>query len=132
MAKYEISEQGQVFTTLEAASAEQALKDIDPPDAGDYRSESTVWITWYAHNVDDRNNSNSRDFTIDPEVPECEPGQDHEWQDHDQAVGSGGGIKFSERCRHCATVKRTDTWATNPTDGTQGHTSIAFENPERD
>ena len=40
--------------------------------------------------------------------------------------GNGGGVIINEHCKFCSVTRRKDTWATNPDDGTQGHTSITY------
>ena len=128
MAEYEISEQGYVFTTIEADDVDEALELVDAPDPGDYGSpSSTIWVEWHAVAVADRDDSSSRIFQLDPVEPDCEAGKDHDWRDHDPARGSGGGVKYSERCEHCGAVRWIDTWATNPANGTQGHRSIEYQ-----
>lgn len=126
MSMYKIIENGHDFEVIEAESAEQALEIVDAPDNGDYPSESTTWIEWHAVNVEDGDDSDYRTFKLDPAQPDCEGDHKHEWQDHEPAWGSGGGVKYSERCKHCGAIRHTDTWATNPSNGTQGHKSIRY------
>lgn len=130
MNEYKIIEDKLDFTTVEAESAEKALEIVDAPWASDYARESTVWITWYAVNVDDEDDTDSRTFTVDPEGPSCLEDRAHAWNDYEPAIGSGGGVKYSERCKHCRAVKHTDTWAQNPENGVQGLTSIRYETDE--
>ena len=131
MAKYNIIENDYSFETIEAESAAEALELVDPPEASDYSPGPTFWIQWTAVNVDDDDDHDSKTFTVQPTEPECEAGHEHEWSDHDPVQGNGGGVRYSERCEHCGVVRRTDTWAQNPTNGTQGHTAIEYVEPER-
>ena len=41
-------------------------------------------------------------------------------------VGNGGGVIIHEHCTRCNCTRTTDTWATNPIDGTQGHTVVEY------
>jgi hypothetical protein len=41
-------------------------------------------------------------------------------------VGHGGGVRITEVCRHCGVRRITDTWATNPCDGTQGYECVEY------
>jgi len=79
----------------------------------------------------------SEEFTrvLDPTEPECDEDA-HSWTTpHDivgglpespGVVGSGGGTRSHEVCKHCGCGRITDTWATNPNDGTEGHTTIEY------
>ena len=40
--------------------------------------------------------------------------------------GNGGGVIIHEHCKYCKVTLHKDTWATNPENGTQGHTSISY------
>lgn len=62
-----------------------------------------------------------------------EPPGDHDWRDDGPGCGvrgSGGGVVVVERCAITGWARVTDTWATDPADGTQGHTSIRYIPPE--
>lgn len=73
---------------------------------------------------------------IDPR----EPAQAHDWQSPHEVVGgikenpgvrgNAGGVVMVEVCSRTGWYKITDTWATDPADGTQGHTSIRFQRPD--
>jgi hypothetical protein len=141
MPKYELREEGYVFATVDAESAEAALDDADEPDRSDYNDDdgrtATIWVEWYAVNTDDDDDRASKTWTLEPDEPECSGGGDHDWQSPFEIVGGvrenpgvwghGGGVTIDECCMRCGCRKHTDTWATNPTDGTQGHTTIAYE-----
>lgn len=68
---------------------------------------------------------------IDPDEPPCAGGRDHDWR---QAAcrGHGGGVIVTERCRHCQQRMVTDTWATDPVDGTQGHEAVEYFREEEE
>lgn len=83
----------------------------------------------------------TEDFVIEvhPEAPECID-IDHDWKrplsvvggvkENPGVRGSGGGVKFTEVCRHCGHYKVTDTYATNPVNGKQGLTSVEYHEPD--
>lgn len=62
---------------------------------------------------------------LDPEEPACEEGYSHYWQ-KDSNQGNGGGVIATDVCRWCGVQRTTDTWATNPDDGSQGHRTISY------
>ena len=76
---------------------------------------------------------------LQPKPPACKA-EEHEWlspyslvgglKENPGVWGSGGGVLSKEVCRHCGMYQLTDTWATNPCDGTQGHTSIEYLGPD--
>jgi hypothetical protein len=72
-------------------------------------------------------------FTVvlDPEEPECEEGYTHDWR-RTAVQGNGGGTLTSEECRWCGVQRTSNTWATNPSDGTQGHRTIEYAEPHED
>ena len=73
----------------------------------------------------------SRTLEIQPSEPPC-MGEDgdtrhdaHDWRDG-QPRGNGGGVVYEDTCRRCGIQRHTDTWATDPCDGSQGHTSTSY------
>jgi hypothetical protein len=74
---------------------------------------------------------------VDPGEPDCADDHEHHWisphwllggvQENPGVVGHGGGVVCTEVCRHCGCARVTDTWATDPEDGTQGHTTVSYE-----
>jgi hypothetical protein len=109
---------------VEATSLEAA--EIAAVDwVGDYAEPSTrtTWETiritdpagWYI----------SVRVEVEPEEPECSEDEGHRWVDG-PVYGSGGGVCYRDTCSHCGLVKRVDTWATDPADGSQGHTSVEY------
>lgn len=71
-------------------------------------------------------------ITLEPEEPPCQrdrwerPRKKHKWIDG-QAYGHGGGIQRADRCKRCGVERHVDTWATDPVNGSQGHTSLHYE-----
>ena len=76
---------------------------------------------------------------LQPKPPSCNA-EEHEWlspysivgglKENPGVWGNGGGVRIKEICRHCGMYKLTDTWATNPCDGTQGHTTVEYLEPD--
>ena len=80
--------------------------------------------------------------TIDPDEPECEGGEDHDWRSPHSVLGGikenpgvwghGGGAIIKEVCACCGRYKITDTWAQNPENGEQGLTSVEYQDADDD
>jgi len=69
--------------------------------------------------------------TVHPQQPRCIDGKrEHAWKEAGGPWSSGGGVRFKHRCTACGSVQHTDTWATNPNNGTQGHESIYYTKEE--
>lgn len=73
---------------------------------------------------------------IDPIEPSCSEDA-HDWAAPLAIVGglpenpgvyrsTGAGTRSHEVCEHCGCGRITDTWATNPSDGTEGHTTVEY------
>ena len=118
-------------------------------EGGDWDlSNGAIWITDRAvaldpHTGDEIYNTKvSVTVAFQPDEPECMRGEDHDWQSPHDVVGgiednpgvwgSGGGIVSREVCSHCGRYRVTDTWATNPSTGEQGLTSVAYEDADDD
>lgn len=75
-------------------------------------------------------------ITLEPNEPECEEGEDHDWQSPIEIVGGiaenpgvwghGGGVIITVICMHCGTERVTDTWAQDMSDGVQGLKSTSY------
>lgn len=68
---------------------------------------------------------------IDPQEPECTSPSGHDWIEG-QAYGDGGGVKGTDTCSRCATLRQWTTWANRDTTeegatGEQGVGSIYYE-----
>lgn len=128
-------------------SAEEAAQEyVDGGDWGDDPGE-TRWIrvdVWRVavgidsdgNLVEARVDEDAVTVTIEPPVPDCEDGEEHDWaSDHDVVGGieenpgvwgSGGGVRMVRHCRRCGCGEHTDTWATDPNTGEQGLTSVRY------
>lgn len=77
---------------------------------------------------------------IEPDEPDCEDGQDHDWQTPHEVLGGleenpgvwghGSGVVMREVCAHCGRYRETDTWAQNRETGEQGLTSIEYRDAD--
>lgn len=84
-----------------------------------------------------RTASSTITVALDPEEPDCVDGDDHDWQRPLEIVGGiaenpgvwghGGGVLIHDVCMRCGCGRHRDTWAQDPTDGTQGLQSLRYE-----
>lgn len=98
-------------------------------EGGDWgESDRTFFVTVYVATVGGSDSCPIK-VTVQPDDPPC-PGEDgHDWKDG-PVRGSGGGVKYRDTCRRCELKRVTDTWGTDPSDGTQGHRTVRYERPE--
>ena len=68
---------------------------------------------------------------IAAQEPDCDGEHDHDWV-YRGVVGNGGGVIVTEVCSHCGRQRITDTWAQDAGDGSQGHTSVGYGEPEEE
>lgn len=145
MPKWELIEDGCHFATIEADTLEQACERARATYDGDSLQplESTVWCKVHVVRADDGDDSDDPlsdtiRITVDPTEPPCAEGRrKHRWHAPHSVVGGieenpgvwghGGGVTIHEVCKHCGCHRHTDTWAQDPEDGSQGHTSIRYE-----
>lgn len=139
MAIYELREQGYVFETVTAAAADEALDQVAlsyRDYSGNDDEPSTVFVEIAAVNVEDRDDAQTRTFTLEPDEPSC-PGADaHDWQSPVEIVGGikenpgvrahEGGVIVDECCMRCGCRRVTDTFAQNPSNGTRGHETVTY------
>lgn len=138
MPKYELREQGFAFDTVDADDVDAALDgvELDYSDyAGNDHEPKTIFVEIAAVNADDSDDSDRRTFKLEPDEPRCSAAQ-HDWQSPLEIVGGiqenpgvyghGGGVTIDECCMHCGCRKFTDTWATDPSNGTQGHETVCY------
>ena len=137
MAEYTLIDDGGWRETIKAESMEDACDQAtDWLFDGDYSEDgSTSWASCYVH-PPDGGFCKKVTIDIDPIEPICTK-DDHDWQAPIELVGGieenpgvqghGGGVIIHEICVHCATHRRTDTWAQNPATGEQGLDSVSYE-----
>lgn len=115
------------------AAAREYAEAYDPED-------STSWIDVRVVEVDDEGEEvEDHDWItveIEPTEPECAEDHDHEWEspcellggieDNPGCWGHGGGVVYTEVCRHCGTYRTTDTWAQRMDTGEQGLTAVSY------
>lgn len=123
------------FVGTEEEAFEEACDNLDSYNYQD----GNIFKTQF-HEVgiycEDTEEYESKYVTLDPEEPECTD-KEHDWQSPHHIVGGiksnpgvwghGAGVYITEVCMNCGCKKQTDTWATNPANGTQGHTTIEYE-----
>lgn len=106
--------------TIEATEAAEAAKAHAAEAVGERRA--TVLLTVYV--ATGEGGWERHKAQIDPEEPDCED-VDHAWQDG-PVFGSGGGVVYTDTCAHCGWRRHVDTWATDPSDGSQGHRIVRY------
>lgn len=116
-----------VHIDVEANSPREAAEEY--VEGGDWgESDRTFFVTVYVATVGESDSCPIK-VTVQPDEPPC-PGEDeHDWEDG-LVYGSGGGVKWRDTCRRCGLERVTDTWGTDPSDGTQGHRTVRYEIPE--
>ena len=87
--------------------------------------------TWWSHGsvVSPDGDTEHLRVAIEPEEPACSDRDGHEWADDGGPWGSGGGVRLRSVCRLCGLSRMTDTWATDPHDGSQGHEATEYARP---
>lgn len=132
------SDESQQEVEYDACTAEEAAKKY--ADDGEWYEDgnSTSWIqvTVKAKWLPDRE-PKTIDVRLDPEVPPCEEGHEHDWQSPHAKVGGmkenpgvfghGGGIVSNECCVNCGCLKKTDTWVEYPPGSQNFRTGISYE-----
>ena len=137
---YLVGDQYSGQMTIRADSPDDAIDEY--LDGGDCTPDEggTVWYTITAY---DRNGERSeRKVSFDPPEPQCTDGHSHDWASPIEIVGGleenpgvhghGGGVIVHEVCAHCGLHKYTDTWATDPSDGEQGLTSVEYRRDDEE
>lgn len=133
---------------LADTAAEAAREYVNDGDWGD--RSTTSWIRVYVWRMglyleDGAVNEATIDrephtVMLAAEEPECEEGEDHDWQSPLRVVGGiaenpgvwghGGGVIITEVCAHCGTYRVTDTWAQDPETGEQGLRSVEYRDAD--
>lgn len=107
--------------------------------SGDWDRSSTLWLEAQVMPIEDDGDCGASigtvRITLQPEPPKCTC-DEHVWcspyhilggvEENPGVWGHGGGARIKEVCSECGVYRLTDTWATNPCDGTQGHTSVEY------
>lgn len=106
----------------------------------------TFWVRNWAQPIDPVTGESIEEreirvtVSIDPDEPECEDGEEHDWQSPYEVLGGlkenpgvwgkGGGVVCKEVCARCGAYKITDTWAQDRSTGQQGLTSVRYEDAD--
>lgn len=141
LAEWELCECGHWYDTVSADSAEGAMQVArDNVDRSNYADcAGTVYIDVGARNKVTGEDA-SDTVTLDPEEPDCDNGNEHDWRSPYSVVrgikenpgvwGHGAGVIIKEVCRHCGVYKITDTWAQRRDTGEQGLTEVKYEDAD--
>lgn len=139
MAKYRVQD-GQCGDDFEAASDDAALEYGEEwLRSGDWVRSETLFLEAEVVQLQDdgafKETLGHVRVTLPPEAPKCSGGS-HAWcspyellgglKENPGVFGHGGGVRIREVCKHCGVSRVTDTWATNPRDGTQGHETVEY------
>jgi len=112
-------------TVIQADSAREAAEEYVA--GGDYEPQDrTYWVAVTVTSAD--GDVKTIKVAVEPTEPACAHGYTHSWREG-AARGSGGGVASTDECRWCGAQRVTDTWATDRSDGTQGHTATWYEDP---
>jgi hypothetical protein len=127
---YLVGDQYSGQESIRATDAEEAIDEY--LDGGDWTPDEggTVWYTITACDRDGELVA-ERKVSFDPPEPKCADGHSHDWASP-RVSGHGGGVIVHEVCAHCGLSKYTDTWATDPTDGEQGLTSVEYRREDHE
>ena len=93
-------------------------------------SGRTVLACVGVHPAGQQGDNDDQSFVIPvhPTPPECNERSGHQWKEKG-VWGHGGGIIISDVCAVCSVARTQNTGATNPTDGSQGHVTVAYDYP---
>lgn len=135
---FELCEEGIWYDTVQASSLEEALQAArDGADRANYNDAGgTLWIDVRVR-CELTGEEESDTVQLDADEPECEDGEEHDWQSPVEIVGGikenpgvwghGGGVIIHEVCLRCGCKRTTDTWAQRPDTGEQGLHSVSYE-----
>jgi hypothetical protein len=128
MATYKCDDDSSSYAVeIEADSAREAAEEY-AYDAFETTRE-TQWITILVISPDGERTHEK--ITIEPEIPVCEKGHEHDFAPGD-AWGHGGGITRTDICSHCGLRKHIDTWAQDMSDGEQGLLHESYDYGDQD
>jgi hypothetical protein len=130
--------EGYMYQTITASSPEAAVEcareNVDRANYAD--CTGTLWISVQV-TCEETGEEESDTVTLDEDAPDCESGEEHDWQSPHSLVGGltenpgvhghGGGVLITEVCSHCGCKRVTDTWAQNSQTGEQGLHSVTYE-----
>lgn len=128
--RYRLIEGDYCYDEIEAASPAEALEVAEANVTwGNYHTEeSTIWVETGVEWTD-AEGYEERERTwvqLDPPEPGCVDPEGHDWT-AGQPWGSGGGVKYTDRCALCGLSVTVDTWAHNPATGEEGLRSVSYD-----
>lgn len=109
---------------FEAADDEAAGKYArELLEGGDYgvitkTTRVSAYVARIDRDEDGEYEADGRTVTADlrPAEPPCTAPEGHDWEEG-PAYGSGGGVKYTNTCRHCGLRMTADTWDTDRATG---------------
>lgn len=135
MKTYTVRDESGLELPIEAESPSEAAREY--VDTGDWHESTCTCFIHLAVREEDNDDWEHIRIAIEPTPPPCENGEEHEWTSPWQIVGglkenpgvwgNGGGVRITEVCQKCGCGKLTDTWATDPYDGSQGNRIVSYE-----
>ena len=115
---------------LDAECVEDAESEAsDLATEGWDAAKRTIWASYAVHDAAGDEVATGK-VAVDPTEPRCRRDHEHDWRT-DSVSGSGGGVLTSDVCAHCGCERVTDTWATDPSTGEQGLTSVSYDGGAR-
>jgi hypothetical protein len=142
MAKYRVQDEG-TGDDFEAADDDAALAHGEEwLRGGSWDRSETLFLEAEVVQLDDEGDYKETlgfvRVVLPPDEPKCSSGA-HAWcspyellgglKENPGVFGHEGGVRIKEVCKHCGTCRLTDTWATNPCNGTQGHETVEYFTP---
>ena len=135
VSRYTVRDESGCEVPIEAESPHEAAQEY--VDTGDWEESLCTCFIHLEVRADDSEDWERIRIAIDPTPPPCEMDEDHEWtspwrivgglKENPGVWGNGGGVRITEVCQKCGCGKNTDTWATDPYDGSQGNTIVSYE-----
>lgn len=136
--EWTLTEEAHDYDTITASSVEDALREArSNVDRSNYDgAEGTIWIDVRVH-CELTGEELSGTVQLDEDEPDCEDGEEHDWQSPHSIVGgieenpgvwgNGGGVMIHKVCMRCGCGRKTDTWAQRQDTGEQGFESVSYE-----
>lgn len=128
--KYKVRDEQGPVVEIEADCAQDAAQEY--VDGGDWgECDGTQWISLTVKHLDDDGEEVSEGvrIAIDPPEPDCIGDNAHLFG-LCKVFGNGGGVILNETCVHCGCVRRSNTWAQDPSTGEQGLASTTYSDAD--
>lgn len=126
-----------VIEAADLAGARREARELAESGYEPAEDGRTYWVDVHILDFESEECVETVTVEIDPEEPECEGDDDHDWQSPIELVGGirenpgvfghGGGVIITEACVRCGCARITDTWAQRRDTGEQGLRSVQYE-----